>query len=238
MPKKPIDYSNTHFYKIVCKDTNIKDCYVGHTTDFTNRRYKHKYSCENPNDKRHNFYIYDFIRKNGCWENWTMIEIEKRNCENSLEARRIEREYIEQLNASLNCKKPYSTDEEIRMWKKTSMEEYKEPHKEELETYSIKYREANHELLKEKGRQHYYKNKHTYDQYRKDNAEIIRERGKSYYERNKDKINERSIENTRARAQQLIKCDCGTTIKKPNMWKHKKSQHHQNYEQSLKQNND
>ena len=104
MPKKPIDYSNTHFYKIVCKDTNIKDCYVGHTTDFTNRRYKHKYSCENPNDKRHNLYIYDFIRKNGCWENWTMIEIEKRNCENSLEARRIEREYIEQLNASQNCK--------------------------------------------------------------------------------------------------------------------------------------
>ena len=27
-------------------------------------------------------------------------------------------------------------------------------------------------------------------------------------------------------------------LKKPNMWKHKKSQHHQNYEQSLKQNND
>ena len=94
------------------------------------------------------------------------------------------------------------------------MEECKESHKEELETYSIKYREANHELIKEKGRQHYYKNKDTYDQYRKDNAEIIQERGKSYYERNKDKITERSIENTRARAQQLIKCDCGTTIKK------------------------
>jgi hypothetical protein len=35
MPKKPIDYSKTHFYKIVCNDTNIKPCYVGHTTEET-----------------------------------------------------------------------------------------------------------------------------------------------------------------------------------------------------------
>ena len=33
MPSKPMDYSKTRFYKIVCKDLNIKDCYVGHTTD-------------------------------------------------------------------------------------------------------------------------------------------------------------------------------------------------------------
>ena len=29
-----MDYSKTHFYKIVCKDLNIKDCYVGHTIKF------------------------------------------------------------------------------------------------------------------------------------------------------------------------------------------------------------
>ena len=32
MPKKEIDYSNTIIYRIVCKDTNITECYVGHTT--------------------------------------------------------------------------------------------------------------------------------------------------------------------------------------------------------------
>ena len=41
MPRKEIDYSNTHFYKIVCKDLNIKDCYVGHTTNFKNKKYEH-----------------------------------------------------------------------------------------------------------------------------------------------------------------------------------------------------
>lgn len=38
MPKLPINYSNTHFYKIVCKNADIKDCYVGHTTDFKRRK--------------------------------------------------------------------------------------------------------------------------------------------------------------------------------------------------------
>ena len=42
MPRVPIDYSQTHFYKIVCRNTDIKDCYVGHTTDFTKRKNRHK----------------------------------------------------------------------------------------------------------------------------------------------------------------------------------------------------
>ena len=42
MPRKPIDYSNTHFYKIVCKDLGIKELYVGHTTNFKNRKLDHK----------------------------------------------------------------------------------------------------------------------------------------------------------------------------------------------------
>ena len=38
MPKKVMDYSNTHFYKIVCKDTNDSSMYIGHTTNFTTRK--------------------------------------------------------------------------------------------------------------------------------------------------------------------------------------------------------
>ena len=49
MPKLPIDYSKTIIYKIVCNDTNITDCYVGHTTDITRRKAHHKCSCNNPN---------------------------------------------------------------------------------------------------------------------------------------------------------------------------------------------
>ena len=54
MPKKEIDYQNTIIYKIVCNDLNVKDVYVGHTTDFTKRKSHHKSSCNNHNSKVHN----------------------------------------------------------------------------------------------------------------------------------------------------------------------------------------
>ena len=69
MPRKPIDYSNTHFYKIVCKDTNMTDCYVGHTTDFTKRKYKHKGLCNNTNIRNYTIPLYQFIRANGGFNN-------------------------------------------------------------------------------------------------------------------------------------------------------------------------
>ena len=47
MPKNEIDYSNTVIYKITCRDLNIKDLYVGHTTNFVQRKYSHKQSCIN-----------------------------------------------------------------------------------------------------------------------------------------------------------------------------------------------
>lgn len=46
MPKVEIDYSNTIFYKIFCKDTTIKDLYVGLTTNFVQRKHAHKQSCK------------------------------------------------------------------------------------------------------------------------------------------------------------------------------------------------
>ena len=42
MPRLPIDYSKTIIYRIVCKNPEIKDCYVGQTTDFTSRKSCHK----------------------------------------------------------------------------------------------------------------------------------------------------------------------------------------------------
>ena len=38
MPLKEINYDKTHFYKLMCKDFNITDCYVGHTTYWVKRK--------------------------------------------------------------------------------------------------------------------------------------------------------------------------------------------------------
>ncbi len=112
MPKLPIDYANTCFYKIVCRDLAIKDCYVGHTTDFRKRKHSHMKACENSGDTNHDYPVYQFIRANGNWENWDMILIEKHECNDGLEARKKEREFVESLNATLNNRMPSRTSTE------------------------------------------------------------------------------------------------------------------------------
>ena len=67
-----LDYSNTIIYKITCKDTSVKDLYVGHTTNFVQRKRAHKQSCINPKTINHNCKLYSIIRENGGWTNWIM----------------------------------------------------------------------------------------------------------------------------------------------------------------------
>ena len=39
--------------------------YIGSTNDFTVRKARHKYSCNNPKSKKHNLPVYKYIRANG-----------------------------------------------------------------------------------------------------------------------------------------------------------------------------
>ena len=101
MPLKEIDYFKTIIYKIVCKDLNIKDVYVGSTTNFIQRKSSHR-TCS----KKSQVKIYVTIRNNGGWDNWVMIEIEKYPCLDSNEATKRERYYYELLNATMNSHNP------------------------------------------------------------------------------------------------------------------------------------
>ena len=114
MPRQNCQYSKTIIYKIVCNNLNITDCYVGHTTEFTKRKYQHKNACTNENNKAHNYNVYTFIRANGNWDNWSMLEIEKYPCIDGNEARSKERYWFEQLNATLNSEVPNQTDAEYQ----------------------------------------------------------------------------------------------------------------------------
>ena len=115
MTKQFIDYTKTIIYKIVCNDLNIRDVYVGHTTNFINRKAKHKSDCNNPNSKSYNFKIYNSIRNNGGWLNWSMIEIEKfQDCNDINEASAKERYYYEVLNAKLNSNCPGRNNKEYK----------------------------------------------------------------------------------------------------------------------------
>jgi hypothetical protein len=106
MPKVDIDYSNTIFYKIFCKDPTIKDLYVGMTTNFVQRKHAHKQSCKNENASNYNCKLYNYIRNAGGWESWEMEIIAFHNCNDSHEAHKKEQEYFEMLGATLNSIDP------------------------------------------------------------------------------------------------------------------------------------
>ena len=106
MPRVPIDYSNTIFYKIYCRDANVKALYVGHTTNFVQRKHCHKQACNNEKNSNYNLKVYKYIRDNGGWNNWKMEIIGFHECHDHYEARKIEQNYFESLNAILNSIEP------------------------------------------------------------------------------------------------------------------------------------
>ena len=108
MPKIETDYSNTIIYKITCKDTNIKDLYVGHTTNFVQRKYSHEKLCINKKSPNYKCKLYETIRNNGGWENWNMEVIDFFKCHDHYQARQKEQEYFISLNATLNSIEPMS----------------------------------------------------------------------------------------------------------------------------------
>jgi hypothetical protein len=143
------DYSNTIIYKIVCEN----ECYVGHTTNFINRKYKHKIDCNRLVNK-----LYQFI----CDREWTMTPIEEFPCENKTQARIREDYWIQELKPNLNSNRAFCSAEQKKeydkQYKKTSKyleydKQYREHNKKQLAEHAKKYRVDNKEKIKE------YKNK-------------------------------------------------------------------------------
>ena len=115
MPRTPIDYSKTIIYKLIHKeDYNNANIYIGSTINFIVRKNKHKYCCNNENLIEYNEKKYRYIRENGGWDEWRMIEVEKYPCNDRREAEAREEYWRSYFNSQLNSKKSYRTDEELK----------------------------------------------------------------------------------------------------------------------------
>ncbi len=101
MPKVPIDHQKTIIYKIICNDPDVKDLYIGHTTNLVRRRAIHRSNSLNACNKHCHKQLYQVIRYHDGWSNWDMVVIEKYPCNNVIEANRRERYWYELLNANL-----------------------------------------------------------------------------------------------------------------------------------------
>jgi len=174
MPRLTMDYSKTIIYKIVCNDLSIKECYVGHTINMTKRKCSHKYSCNNEKSEKYNLKIYQIIRENGGWDNWSVVLVEKFPCKGKYEACKREREVYEELEAKMNTFRPYRTKEELKEGRKEYNKQYREEHKEERKEYNKQYREEHKEELKQYNKQ--YSN-----QYYQEHKEKLKEKVECEY---------------------------------------------------------
>jgi hypothetical protein len=150
MPRTPINYSNTIIYKLRHKEDNENaNIYVGHTTDFTKRKYNHKSCCSNPKKEDYNTKKYVHIRENGGWDMWEMIEIEKHPCKDKNEAEARERYWYDYFKSKLNSHCPQRNAQEYHQDNKEKFNnkcnEWYENNKEKHAEYGKKYREENYE---------------------------------------------------------------------------------------------
>jgi hypothetical protein len=208
MPRLSINYANTIIYKIVCKNILITDVYVGHTTNFTNRKRQHK-AKSNTDKSTLNLYIQ--INLNGGFNNWDMIMIEEYPCNNLLEARQRERYWYETLNATLNSVIPYTTKEEGKITTYNQQHTWYEINK----TRVLVLRKNNYENNKEKikiQRKNYYEN----------NKEELKILHKNWYEKNKERLSVKII------------CECGVKLQYRRKLAHLKKPSHITYLASLK----
>ena len=135
MPRIASDYSKTIMYVLVCRNPDIKELYVGHTTNFTKRKNGHKTNCINPNRAGHHYYVYQFIRENGGWENWDMILLETYNCESNIQACKREREWFEILQPSLNKWLPCVSSEEKSITQRSNYKLWYDKNKDYFKLY-------------------------------------------------------------------------------------------------------
>ena len=142
------NYHESIIYKICCKDPSITDIYVGSTTNFKSRKYQHKLSCNNENSGEYLYYKYLFIRENGGWENWDMIQIKAFKCENKRELEAEERKIIEETGATLNKNIPFRLKKE-----------YNEDNKEKIKIYKREYYQKNKVEITKKFKESYKKKK-------------------------------------------------------------------------------
>jgi hypothetical protein len=227
------NYNNTVIYKIVCKDETIIDNYIGHTTDFRARILQHKNRCNNMKDIGYNIYLYQIIRANGGWDNWSMIMIEEYSCNDKNEASIRERYWIENLKSSLNTEIPSRTKKEYQQQNAEKLKEYRKEYCKQNAEKLKEYQQKNAEKIREQKKEYYEQNaekireqkKEYYEQNKHKNAEKLKEKEKKYRQQNAEKIEEKR--------KQKITCECGCVLRKDTLRKHQQSQKHKDLLEKL-----
>jgi len=135
---------------------SFRDCdefYIGSCQDLHNRKITHKCDYYKENNKK----LYQFIRENYDWEDVIFEVLEQHDIVlDTIELRKREQHFIDELHPTLNQLRAYRTEEQIMEEKKEYDKKYYEKHKEEIIEKSNKYYEEHKHLKEVKERRKLY----------------------------------------------------------------------------------
>ncbi len=100
-------------YKLCCDSVN--EFYIGSSFDMKDRKLRHKFACNNPNFKKYNYKVYQYIRANGGIDKWKYEILVEKEFENKNALVIKEQECIKLFNPSLNSRNAYQTDDERKI---------------------------------------------------------------------------------------------------------------------------
>jgi prophage antirepressor-like protein len=134
-----------------------------------------------------------------------------------------------------NYQKQYreSNSDTLKLYMKEYYKENKDEHADNMKEYRDEYKEE----MKEYNKEYYNNNKDEFKKYKqeyyKENKDLVINNSKEYYEKNKEDVLERTKDHYKKNKEKIlayqaekITCECGMTIQRNYMSKHKKSEIH------------
>ena len=134
-------------YKLVCKNPEKSEIYIGSTKNVYQRAYNHYLSSINTNSKEYNLKKNIYIRENGGWDNFELKKLCDVEYTENIELRKKEQEYIDALKPSLNKFRAYNYEGYDQVYrdgrkdkKKINNKRYYDNNKERLKIIKKEYR--------------------------------------------------------------------------------------------------
>jgi len=201
--------------------------YIGSTNNLERRLIEHKSACSK--ERYRHRPIYQCMRE--C-PNFTHEVIFEENCTKEV-AFQLEQRFIDIHQPTLNSQRAFRTDEDLKQQHKERYErnkeqillkskEYNQLNREKIALQKKEYQERNKEQISLKKKENYERNKEQNivkaQEYRKQNREKIALKRKEKYEQHKEQIS--------LKRKEIIKCECGSIVRKDTLARHKRTKKH------------
>jgi hypothetical protein len=179
------------FYKLSCNNLETKEVFVGYTTLTMKDMLKlHKKKYNNVTSAVYNRRIYQVVRANGGFSNWSIVVLEKCNFNDREKALERKKEWIEKTPNDVNMLRPITTPEERKEYQKEYRTDNQIAISEQRKEYYIFNRVKKLEKQKEYSDNHQLQKKAYDKKCREDSKDRRKENREKRNEAKKIKLNE------------------------------------------------